>query len=202
MPLLQKLPGSRRQPHGLEWRIAKKLPWVLLGSTAIPALCFLYAVLFPDPDIGDTIEKYLSGVAIAAVAATLTINGWYGAGFMPPGTGIILNNEMDDFVAKTGVPNAFGLLGGEANSIAAGKRPLSSMTPTIVLDDGKPWFATGSPGGSRIITSVLQMIVNMIDHEMNLAEATAAPRRRGFEDWILSERYAAPVDVGDCGKPL
>lgn len=78
--------------------------------------------------------------------------------------------------AKPGVPNGYGLLGGEANAIAAEKRPLSSMTPTIVFANGEPWFATGSPGGSRIITSVLQMIVNVIDHEMNLAEATNAPR--------------------------
>ena len=110
------------------------------------------------------------------VATTTTLNFSFGSGISVPGAGFLLNNEMDDFVAKPGVPNAFGLLGGEANSITAGKRPLSSMTPTIVLDDGRPWFATGSPGGSRIITSVLQMIVNMIDHEMNLAEATAAPR--------------------------
>ena len=110
------------------------------------------------------------------VATTTTLNFSFGSGISVPGAGFLLNNEMDDFVAKPGVPNAFGLLGGEANTIAAGKRPLSSMTPTIVLDKGQPWFATGSPGGSRIITSVLQMIVNMIDHEMNLAEATAAPR--------------------------
>ena len=83
---------------------------------------------------------------------------------------------MDDFVAKPGVPNAFGLLGGEANAIETGKRPLSSMTPTIVFKDGEPWFATGSPGGSRIITTVLQMIVNVVDHDMNIAEASAAPR--------------------------
>jgi gamma-glutamyltranspeptidase/glutathione hydrolase len=110
------------------------------------------------------------------VATTTTLNFSFGSGIAVPGAGFLLNNEMDDFAAKPGVPNAFGLLGGEANSVAPGKRPLSSMTPTIVLEDGKPWFATGSPGGSRIITSVLQMIVNVIDHQMNLAEATAAPR--------------------------
>ena len=110
------------------------------------------------------------------VSNTYTLNFSFGSGIAVPGAGFFLNNEMDDFVAKPGVPNAFGLLGGEANAIEAGKRPLSSMTPTIVFKDGEPWFATGSPGGSRIITTVLQMIVNVVDHDMNIAEASAAPR--------------------------
>ena len=93
-----------------------------------------------------------------------------------PEPGFLLNNEMDDFSAKVGVPNAFGLIGGEANAINAGKRPLSSMTPTMVFKDGRPWLVTGSPGGSRIITSVLQMIVNVIDHGMNIADASSVPR--------------------------
>ena len=97
MSLLQKLPGSRREPHGLEWRIAKKLPWILLGGTAIPALCFLYAVLFPNPDIGDPIEKYLSGVAIAAVAATLTI--WTAVFTMAIGCGIVWIMKGPAYVA-------------------------------------------------------------------------------------------------------
>lgn len=110
------------------------------------------------------------------VSNTYTLNFSFGSGLAVTGAGFFLNNEMDDFVAKPGVPNAFGLLGGEANAIETGKRPLSSMTPTIVFKDGEPWFATGSPGGSRIITTVLQMIVNVIDHQMNIAEASAAPR--------------------------
>ena len=110
------------------------------------------------------------------VSNTYTLNFSFGSGIAVPGAGFFLNNEMDDFVAKPGVPNAFGLLGGEANAIETGKRPLSSMTPTIVFKDGEPWFATGSPGGSRIITTVLQMIVNVVDHDMNIAEASAAPR--------------------------
>jgi gamma-glutamyltranspeptidase/glutathione hydrolase len=130
----------------------------------------------PPPESPDTTHYSVIDAHGMVVSTTTTLNFSFGSGISVPGAGFLLNNEMDDFVAKPGVPNAFGLLGGEANSIAAGKRPLSSMTPTIVLDDGKPWFATGSPGGSRIITSVLQMIVNMIDHQMNLAEATAAPR--------------------------
>ena len=110
------------------------------------------------------------------VSNTTTLNFSYGSGIAVSGAGFLLNNEMDDFSAKAGVPNAYGLLGAEANKIERGKRPLSSMTPTIVLDDGRAWFATGSPGGSRIITTVLQMVVNIIDHGMNIAEAEAAPR--------------------------
>lgn len=110
------------------------------------------------------------------VSNTYTLNFSFGSGIAVPGAGFLLNNEMDDFSAKPGVMNAFGMLGGEANSVAATKRPLSSMTPAIVFANGEPWFATGSPGGSRIITAVLQMIVNVIDHGMNIAEAASAPR--------------------------
>nr|WP_329605329.1 gamma-glutamyltransferase [Undibacterium fentianense] len=110
------------------------------------------------------------------VATTYTLNLLFGSGIVATGTGITLNNEMDDFSVKAGVPNAFGLIGGEANAVAANKRPLSSMTPTMVLKDGKPYLVTGSPGGSRIITTTLQIILNVIDHQMNAAEATIAPR--------------------------
>lgn len=111
-----------------------------------------------------------------AVAVTYTLNTNFGTGIVAPGTGILLNNEMDDFSAKPGVPNAYGLVGGDANAVAPGKRPLSSMTPTFVLKDGKPWLVTGTPGGARIITTVLQTINNGIDHGMNPAEAAASVR--------------------------
>ena len=111
-----------------------------------------------------------------AVANTYTLNFTYGTGITVPGTGILLNNEMDDFAAKPGVPNAYGLIGGEFNAIEPEKRMLSSMTPTIVIKDGEPFLVTGSPGGSRIITTTLQVIMNVIDHEMNIAEATNAVR--------------------------
>jgi gamma-glutamyltranspeptidase/glutathione hydrolase len=111
-----------------------------------------------------------------AVSNTYTINFSYGSGLMVAGTGILLNNEMDDFSAKPGVANAYGLLGGEANRIEPRKRPLSSMTPTLVLKDGKAILATGSPGGSRIITTTAQVIMNVVDHGMNIAEAVHAPR--------------------------
>lgn len=111
-----------------------------------------------------------------AVANTYTLNLAFGSGFSVDGAGFLLNNEMDDFSAKPGVANAYGLIGGDANAIAPGKRPLSSMTPTVVLKDGQPYLATGSPGGSTIITVVLQMLLNTIDFDMNVAEASAAPR--------------------------
>jgi gamma-glutamyltranspeptidase/glutathione hydrolase len=117
-----------------------------------------------------------------AVANTYTINFGYGLGMVAEGTGILLNNELDDFSAKPGAPNAFGLVGGEANAPAPGKRPLSSMTPTIVVKDGKPFLVTGSPGGSRIITTVLQVILGVIDFHENVAEAVAAPRLH--EQWL------------------
>lgn len=110
------------------------------------------------------------------VGVTYTLNLNFGSGIVAPGTGILLNNEMDDFSAKPGVANVFGLIGGAANAIEAGKRPLSSMMPTLVLKQGKPWLVTGSPGGARIITTVLQTLVNAIDFGMNPAENAATPR--------------------------
>jgi gamma-glutamyltranspeptidase/glutathione hydrolase len=111
-----------------------------------------------------------------AVSNTYTINFSYGSGMVADGTGVLMNNEMDDFAAKPGVMNAYGLLGGDANAVEPGKRPLSSMSPTMVMRDGEVFMVTGSPGGSRIITTVLQVIMNVIDHGMNVAEATVAPR--------------------------
>jgi len=110
------------------------------------------------------------------VANTYTLNLSFGSGIVVPGTGILLNNEMDDFSAAPGAPNAYGLIGGEKNAIAAGKRPLSSMTPTLIFKDGAPFMATGAPGGARIITSVLQVILNVIDRGMNIGDATDNPR--------------------------
>ncbi|WP_394130136.1 gamma-glutamyltransferase [Shewanella maritima] len=111
-----------------------------------------------------------------AVSNTYTLNFSYGSGLVAAGTGILLNNEMDDFSAKPGSPNGYGLIGGEANSVQGNKRPLSSMSPTIVMKDSTPFLVTGSPGGSRIINITLQMIMNTIDHDLNIAEATHAPR--------------------------
>lgn len=111
-----------------------------------------------------------------AVSVTYTLNDWFGAKVTAGRTGVLLNNEMDDFTAKIGVPNIYGLVQGEANAIAPGKRPLSSMSPTILTKDGKPVMVVGTPGGSRIITVVLHTILNTVDYGMNLQEAVDAPR--------------------------
>ena len=133
---------------------------------------------------------------------TYTLNFSYGVGLVAAGTGILLNNELDDFAAKPDAPNAYGLLGFEANAPGPGKRPLSSMTPTIVLKDGKPFLVTGSPGGSRIISTVLQVVVNVIDRGMDIAAAVSAPRVH--HQWMPDLVFAEPgfpddVDRGTGG---
>src|SRR5260370_701649 len=116
-----------------------------------------------------------------AVGVTYTLNGGYGSGVTVRGLGFLMNNEMDDFAAKPGEPNLFGLVQGEANAIQPGKRPLSSMTPTIVLRDGKLFAVLGAPGGSRIPTAVLQVILNVLAFGMNVQDAVNAPR--GHHQW-------------------
>jgi gamma-glutamyltranspeptidase/glutathione hydrolase len=132
-----------------------------------------------------------------AVANTYTLNFSYGLGMVAEGTGILLNNELDDFAAKAGAPNAYGLVGGEANAPGANKRPLSSMSPTIVFRDGKVVLVTGTPGGSRIITTTLQVILNVIDHGMNIAEAVAAPRvhHQWLPDRVFAEKGLSPGTI-------
>jgi gamma-glutamyltranspeptidase/glutathione hydrolase len=125
-----------------------------------------------------------------AAAVTYTLNGIFGAGVIAPGTGFFLNDEMDDFTIKPGVPNLFGLVQGEANSIAPGKRPLSSMAPTLVAKDGRVILALGSPGGSRIITVVLETALNVIDYSMQPQEAVDAPRIH--HQWLPDEVFAEP----------
>jgi gamma-glutamyltranspeptidase/glutathione hydrolase len=120
-----------------------------------------------------------------AVSNTYTINFSYGSGIVVDGAGFLLNNEMDDFSAKPGVPNAYGLIGGEANKVEPNKRMLSSMSPTIVKQNGKNFLVTGSPGGSRIITTTLQVIMNVIDHGLNIQSAVAAPRVH--HQWLPDE---------------
>ena len=131
------------------------------------------------------------------VSCTYTLNLNFGSGIVARGTGVLLNNEMDDFSIKPGVPNAFGLIGGDANAIAPGKRPLSSMTPVIVSGPEGPMLATGSPGGARIITTVLQNLINIIDFKMNIAEAIAAPRmhHQWLPDFLRLERGFSPDTV-------
>jgi gamma-glutamyltranspeptidase / glutathione hydrolase len=132
-----------------------------------------------------------------AVSLTYTINDSFGAKVIAANTGFFLNDEMDDFTAKPGVANVFGLVQGKANAVAPGKRPLSSMTPTLVFKDGKPVLVVGTPGGSRIITTVLEVIVNFIDHGMMLQEAVDAPRihHQWLPDTIGAESFALSADT-------
>lgn len=145
---------------------------------------------------GDTTHYSIVDSSGNAVAVTVTLNASFGCGIVAEGTGVLLNNEMDDFSAKPGVPNLYGLVGGEANAVEAGKRMLSSMTPTVVLDNGRPRLVAGSPGGSTIITTVLQVILNVLVHNMPLEEAVAAPRVHS--QWLpdritIEERAVQPA---------
>ncbi|MDP9043449.1 MAG: gamma-glutamyltransferase [Pseudomonadota bacterium] len=132
-----------------------------------------------------------------AVSVTYTLNDWFGAKVAAATTGVLLNDEMDDFTTKIGVPNMYGLVQGEANAIAPGKRPLSSMSPTIVTKDGKPVMVVGTPGGSRIITAVLHTLVNVIDYGMNVQEAVDAPRfHQQWQPEVTNlERFAISPDT-------
>jgi len=125
-----------------------------------------------------------------AVAVTYTLNNGYGSGVTVPGLGFLLNDEMDDFTAKPNMPNMFGLIQGEANAIQPGKRPLSAMTPTIVVRDGKPFMVLGAPGGPRITTAVLQVLLNVIDFRMNVQDAVDAPRFH--HQWKPDKLYLEP----------
>ena len=135
-----------------------------------------------------------------AVAVTYTLNDWFGAKVTVPGTGVLLNNEMDDFTAKPGVPNLYGLVQGEANAIAPGKRPLSSMSPTIVTRDGAPLAVLGTPGGSRIITAVLHTILNLVDYGMTVQEAVDAPRFH--QQWLPDVTFVEPFGLSPDTRRL
>jgi gamma-glutamyltranspeptidase/glutathione hydrolase len=147
-----------------------------------------------------TLHLSIADAAGGAVALTTTLNSWYGAAIVAPGTGVLLNNEIDDFALSPGLPNQFGLVGGEANAVAGGKRPLSSMCPTIVEADPKgprPLLVLGSPGGPTIISSILETILHVVDDGMTLQEAVDAPRihHQWMPDEIRFERGALPADV-------
>jgi gamma-glutamyltranspeptidase/glutathione hydrolase len=133
----------------------------------------------------------------SAVAVTTTLNGWFGSRVTADGLGFLLNDEMDDFSSKPGVPNSDGLIQGAANAIGPGKRPLSSMTPTIVVRDGKPFLVLGSPGSSKIITTVANVLMGVIDYGMNIQEAVDAPRfhNQWLPDVLNVERWFSPDTV-------
>jgi gamma-glutamyltranspeptidase/glutathione hydrolase len=152
------------------------------------------------PPVGEKLETTHFSVidkAGGAVAVTYTLNGAFGSGMMAGGTGFLMNDEMDDFTLKPGAPNQFGLVHGEANAIAPGKRPLSSMAPTIVLKDGAVEMVVGSPGGPRIITATLETILNVIDYGMNAQEAVDAPRlhHQWLPDVLFVEPFALSPDT-------
>ena len=148
------------------------------------------ATLQPAHEKAETTHYSVVDAESNAVAVTYTINGGFGAGVIAPGTGFFLNDEMDDFTAKPGTPNLYGLVQGEANAIAPGKRPLSSMAPTLVEKSGRVFLVLGSPGGSRIITAVLETILDIVDYGMAPQQAVAAPRfhHQGLPDEIAYER--------------
>lgn len=149
---------------------------------------------------GNTLHFSVADSAGRAVAFTMTLNQWFGTGIVATGTGVLLNNEIDDFAVTPGVPNLYGLTGESSNAVAGGKRPLSSMTPTIVEAPGggpRPLLILGSPGGAKIPTSVLQVLINVIDHGMTPQEAVDAPRfhHQWQPDKIRHEKRAFPADV-------
>lgn len=162
---------------------------------ALPAAAITGSPVIPEPR--HTTHLSVVDPAGNAVAATLTINLNFGSGMIAPGTGIILNDEMDDFAAAPGTPNAFGLIQGEQSAIGPGRRPLSSMSPTIVLEDGAVAMVTGSPGGSFIITAVLQSIINVVDFGMDARQAVAAPRihHQWQPDVVASEQVGMSPDT-------
>jgi gamma-glutamyltranspeptidase/glutathione hydrolase len=146
------------------------------------------------PEGSDTTHFTVADRFGNVVSNTYTLNFSFGSHIAVPGTGMLLNNEMADFAAQPGTPNAFGLVESDANAIAGGKRPLSSMSPTLVLRDGRPWLATGSPGGSVIITTVLQTLLNAMVFDMNVAAASAAPRlhHQWLPDRVRAETGFSP----------
>jgi len=148
----------------------------------------------------DTTHYSVADAEGNVVANTYTLNFSFGSHIVVPGTGILLNNEMDDFAAKAGTANAYGLVQGEANTIAPGRRPLSSMTPTLVFKDGQPWLAAGSPGGSLIITTVLQTLLNAMVFDMNIATAVAAPRVHN--QWMPDRTLVEPGISADTQRLL
>jgi gamma-glutamyltranspeptidase/glutathione hydrolase len=135
-----------------------------------------------------------------AVSVTYTLNDWFGAKVTAAGTGVLLNDEMDDFTVKVGVPNLYGLVQGEANVIAPEKRPLSSMSPTIISKNGQPVLVVGTPGGSRIITAVLHTILNVIDYGMTVQEAVDAPRFH--QQWLPDVTNMEPFAISPDTRKL
>ncbi|MCK1494700.1 gamma-glutamyltransferase [Bradyrhizobium sp. 180] len=174
---------------------AAKLRAGISAERATPSKELVSAAISPREGSNTTHFSVVDGRG-NAVSNTYTLNFSYGVGLVADGSGVLLNNELDDFTAAVGASNAYGLVGFEANLPGPGKRPLSSMSPTIVLKDGKPVLVTGSPGGSRIISTVLQVIVNVLDYKMDVAAAVSVPRLH--HQWLPDEvrvESGFPADV-------
>jgi gamma-glutamyltranspeptidase/glutathione hydrolase len=151
----------------------------------------------PKAESSETTHFSVVDAAGNAVSNTYTLRDGYGSGITVTGAGFLLNNVMDEFAAKAGAPNAFGFPAGEANTIAPGKRPVSSQTPAIAAKDGKLAFVVGTPGGTTIPNTVLQVVINMIDHGMNVQEAVDSPRihHQWLPDLVRAEKYGLSADV-------
>ncbi len=172
---------------------AKHAAWIraqIPADRAVPSSAVHGGSVVVNPEGRHTTQYSIVDSQGNAVAVTYTLNSLYGTGLMAPGTGFLLNNEMNDFTSKPGVPNQFGLVQGKANAIAGGKRPLSSMTPTIVLKNGNVFMVTGSPGGATIITTTMETILNVIDRGMNVQQAVDAPRIH--QQWLPDIVYLEP----------
>ncbi len=166
-----------------------------IGPRATPSAALRPGV--PPHEKAETTAYDVLDTAGNAVSVTYTLNGAFGAGVMAPGTGVLMNDEMDDFTVTPDTPNLFGLVQGEANAIAPGKRPLSSMAPTILMRDGHVAMALGSPGGSRIVTTVLEVLLDVVDYGMAAQEAVDAPRlhQQWLPDTIYMEPFALSPDT-------
>ena len=162
-----------------------------------PARATPSARLTPPHEGSNTTHYAVVDQAGNAVSVTYTLNDWFGIHKVAPGTGIVMNNEMDDFAAQPGKPNMFGLVQGAANAVGPGKTPLSSMSPTIVARDGKPVLVVGSPVGPHIITTVLNIVLNLIEYDMTVQEAVNAPRlhHQWLPDILFAERFALSPDT-------
>jgi len=183
---------------------AKKISASIIDLGVLPS-SKINPGMYINPESNETTHFSIADKFGNVISNTYTINSAFGSGVTIKGTGILMNNEMDDFSGQPGVPNQFGLLGGVANEIEPAKRPLSSMTPTIVFDNDEPFLAIGSPGGSRIITAVLQIILNVIDFEQSLEEATDSKRvhHQWYPDDIdIEETYNQINELMDLGYKI
>jgi gamma-glutamyltranspeptidase / glutathione hydrolase len=206
-PDFAKLPIAQLidKKYGAAWREsiddAKATPSKDLKRPAIFTELEQYAAAHPEPqalpEAPNTTHYSVVDAEGNAVAVTTTLNGWFGSRVTADGLGFLLNDEMDDFSSKPGVPNSDGLIQGEANAIGPGKRPLSSMSPTIVVHDGKTFLVLGSPGSSKIITTVANVLMGVVDYGMNIQEAVDAPRfhNQWLPDRLNMEQWFSPDTV-------